>query len=294
MRNHCFERAGLASLDDLDTEEWRSLFKEVEIWQAVFLDKRKEFRSKEYRWPSDTLHNCIRVWEYPFVYHHLRKYREGVAKEIDPTVVDLGSGVTFFPFAVANLGYKVIAVDNDPVCHVEYRRALAALGPRRGSVRFNCADAASIPIPAQSVDCVYCISVLEHIRNPLPVLGEAARILRPDGLFILTLDIDLNGKWCVGPALYNEIRGALLRKFDFVYPELTVHPIRLLTTDNSPYPYYPRKGALSKAYLFARRRASNIKALLEGRWVNRDRGPILASTYGACLRKRSPRNGVTT
>lgn len=286
MTDHPFNRAGLASLDDLERHQWRSLFNKLETHQRQFLDKETEFRSKEYHRPLDTLHTCIRVWEYPFVYHHLKRWRENLVREINPTVVDLGSGVTFFPFAVANLGYDVIAVDKDPICELDYPRALAAIPLDAGSITFKCADAASIPLPEASVDCVYCISVLEHIPGAVSVVHETARILRPGGLFVLTFDIDLAGTWSVGPHLYEALRGALLRKFDFVFPELTVHPMRLLTSDNSPYPYYPKEGALCRGYRFLRSGASAIKALLQGQDARRGPRRILASTYGACLKKK--------
>lgn len=287
MKEHPFDRAGLASLDDLERPEWRSLFNELETHQRKFLDKESAFRTGEYHRSLDTLHTCIRVWEYPFVYHHLRKYRESLVREINPTVVDLGSGVTFFPFAVANLGYEVIALDKDPICEPNYRRALAALPLEAGSISFKCADATSIPLPESSVDCVYCISVLEHIPGAVSVVHETARILRPGGLFIVTFDIDLAGTWSIGPGMYEALRDALLRKFDFVFPELTVHPMRLLTSDNSPYPYYPKKCALCRGYRFLRSRASAIKALLRRRGADSGSGRILASTYGTCLKKKA-------
>jgi SAM-dependent methyltransferase len=286
---HPFDRAGLASLDDLHTQEWRELFGELEAQQGSFLAEESRFRSKGYRWVSDSLHTCIRVWEYPFVYHHLRTWGGRAARGAPARVVDLGSGVTFFPFAVANLGYEVVAVDMDPIGAVDYRRAVALLPLRRGSLCFECADAAATSLPTGCADCVYCVSVLEHVADAPSVVDEVARVLRPGGLFLLTFDVDLLGTSSIGPRLYRAVRAALSRSFDLVFPEITVHPMRVLTSDNSPYPYYGKRGARRRRYWFITSRAAVIRGLLRGQGLRRAPKPILASTYGACLRKRAAR-----
>jgi ubiquinone/menaquinone biosynthesis C-methylase UbiE len=43
-----------------------------------------------------------------------------------------------------------------------------------------------LPLPAHSVDLVTCLAVLEHIRDPLPVLSECRRVLRRGGRLIVT------------------------------------------------------------------------------------------------------------
>lgn len=47
-------------------------------------------------------------------------------------------------------------------------------------------DAASIPVPDASFDAVLCTEVLEHVPEPIRVVGELARVLRPGGKLILT------------------------------------------------------------------------------------------------------------
>jgi len=47
-------------------------------------------------------------------------------------------------------------------------------------------DAASIPVASGSFDVVLCSEVLEHVPEPIKVIREISRVLRPGGKLILT------------------------------------------------------------------------------------------------------------
>ena len=104
-----------------------------------------------------------------------------------------------FPFAVARLGWNVIAVDADPRAATSLERAIGRVATGGGAVTCLLCDARSIALATESVDCVYCISVLEHIPEFESVISEIRRVLRPGGLLVLTFDIDLRGNWELGP-----------------------------------------------------------------------------------------------
>lgn len=48
-------------------------------------------------------------------------------------------------------------------------------------------DAATIPIKDDQVDCVLLCETLEHVTNPIAVLMEAYRLLKTDGVIIITM-----------------------------------------------------------------------------------------------------------
>jgi len=277
MSHRAFKCSGLASLDDLDTPEWRVIFGKLENIQNEFLTLNPH--SKEYKWRRDPLHTCNRVWEYPFVYHQFANRWKRQA-DIQSFAVDLGSGATFFPFAVARLGWDVLAVDHDPESGRSLDAACSSLTTGSGSVKFELGDIRKLTLKGASTDCVYCISVLEHLPDPASVVAEVARIIKPRGLFILTFDVALRHTCEMGPRQHASLRAALDQYFEASDPERFVHPLRVLTTHNSPYPYYPVVLGSARVKRDLKR---CLRGLLSGTWLEDD---VMAATYGAVLRRR--------
>ena len=268
-----FDRCGLASLDDLETREWEETFRELELFQDRFLRSRPH--PPEYRWPRDPLHTCLRVWEYPYVYHHVKLWRQGWMLGDPPTVVDLGSGLTFFPLLIAELGNDVIPIDTDTVTRKAYSQIIPKIQLAHGSVMFTEGSALCIPLKTGVVDCLYCISVLEHIPGCTEVIKEVARVLRPGGWFVLTFDVDLKGNFEVGARHFRELMKVISGFFETDLPEKTIHPLRVLTSENSPFPLY--KSTRKSAFL---RFLSRIK----GSVVSKSR--LFISAYGGCYRRK--------
>lgn len=54
-----------------------------------------------------------------------------------------------------------------------------------GQIDYVC-DASAIPVPDASFDAVLCTEMLEHVPDPVAVIQEFARVLRPGGQLLLT------------------------------------------------------------------------------------------------------------
>ncbi len=76
--------------------------------------------------------------------------------------------------------YRLVALDYAPYSIRAVRANLSA-ARRAGHVLFG--DARSLPVPDAGFDVVLSGGLLEHFRDPAPVLAEMARVLRPGGLF---------------------------------------------------------------------------------------------------------------
>jgi SAM-dependent methyltransferase len=233
-----FERCGIAALSDFRTSVWRELFSILAKSQAEFLSKQHLFRSPDYKWPQDALRTWSRVWEYPYVYLHLRDWRREYAGSELPRVADIGSGVTFFPFSVARLGFDVVCSDPDPVCSKDLNRARKLVEQSPGNVEFRLIQGSSLPFEDSECDLVYCISVLEHIEEFDKTVREIARILKDNGLVFLTIDLDLQGNCQIGVDRYHSLMASVQRSFDFALPDRTVHPADILDSLHGPFPMY--------------------------------------------------------
>jgi len=234
MNSSLFDFTGFAARTDLEKEGWKVLFSSLQGEQAEFLKHQDKFRSKEYKWPRDPLHTWSRLWEYPYVHHHIQKTQAQRPSE-KLQILDFGSGVTFFPFAAARLGCDVTCADIDPVCAADIPEAAKWVEHASGSVNVALIKNGRIPVESESQDVVYCISVLEHISDFESVIDEMARVLKPHGQIILTVDIDLRGNYEMGVNAFEYLQTKLDEHFIRNLPERPVHPCNLLTTANSPY-----------------------------------------------------------
>ena len=280
-RIHPFDRCGLAPASDLQTPEWRTVFDHLENVQAEFLAQESSFRSPDYPWPRDALHAWSRIWEYPYVYHHIRQWLNGRAARPSPCVVDVGSGVTFFPFAVSQLGCRTVCTDIDPLCGKDLQRAIPMVPNGAGRVEFRLIQQQPLPMADGEADLVYCLSVLEHIPNFEAVIQDMHRALKPGGRLILTIDISWRPDEAISAQRYADLRQALDRYFVPALHETSIHPANLLRSDQGPYRNLGITGPGLPWFLI---KQHIIKPLL-GR-PPRHRAPLL-SVWGAVMDRRS-------
>lgn len=254
-----FDRAGLAARSELGHPRWVELFQVLDQEQAKFLAHEAAFRSPEYPWPRDPLRQWSRCWEYPYVYHHARQWLARPGPAARPRVLDVGSGVTFFPFALARLGADVICTDVCDIAERDLQRAAAVVPHAPGAVSFRRTDGRRLPLADAEADLVYCISVLEHIPEFERTVAEMARVVRPGGLLLLTVDLDLTGRGELTVEQHRRLLASLRGRFEPVYPETTVHPLDVLTAATGPYAQPALTGA-GRAWFDVKQRV--IKPLL--------------------------------
>ena len=93
------------------------------------------------------------------------------------SVLDLGCGAgdSVGQFRDVNPSVRWVGVDVEASPEVASRR--------RADAEFVTFDGVHLPFEDASFDAVYCKQVLEHVREPRPLMAEVARVLRPGGAF---------------------------------------------------------------------------------------------------------------
>lgn len=117
-----------------------------------------------------TMLNPVRV---PYIERVLR--HRGLSP-VGRQVLDLGCGGGLLAEPLGELGMIVTGVDASVPS--------VAAGRLRGEpVRYAAARAEQLPFPDDAFDVVVAMEVLEHVEDPIPVVAEASRVLRPGGVF---------------------------------------------------------------------------------------------------------------
>ncbi|MGB2717121.1 MAG: methyltransferase domain-containing protein [Vicinamibacterales bacterium] len=96
-------------------------------------------------------------------------------------VVEVGCGIGTDLVRFARGGAKVVGVDLSETA-VQLARANLDTHGVRGSVMVG--DGARLPLPNDSTDVLYAHGVLQYSANPLAIVTEAHRVLRPGGIAI--------------------------------------------------------------------------------------------------------------
>ncbi len=98
-------------------------------------------------------------------------------------VLDLGAGMGGFAVAAALAGARVTACEYNPAyCRIIRLRAARY----RLSLPIINAAGEALPLPNAAFDLVVAWDVIEHVKDPVAVLRELARVLRPGGHALIT------------------------------------------------------------------------------------------------------------
>ena len=110
--------------------------------------------------------------------------------------VGCGPGTITVGLAAAVAPGRVVGLDVQPRVLGQARAHAAA--HRTANVAFQAGSATALPFPDGAFDAVFAHTLLEHVREPLAVLREVRRVLRPGGVLGVR-DIDWGSGVCWPP-----------------------------------------------------------------------------------------------
>ena len=105
---------------------------------------------------------------------------EAVPVGSDMRVLDIGTGTGAVAAAAHSMGAKVVGIDFSDAMLAEARRRLP-------DIEFRSAPAEALPFADTSFDAVLANAVLHHLGDPARALGEASRVLAPNGRIACTV-----------------------------------------------------------------------------------------------------------
>ncbi len=183
---------GLVRISDYKDLLQSKLFLRVQKFSNNFIDQNSEILFPYGRkWAIDSLHQWSRQWEYPFVFSQIEKYAAAhYGRPIK--IFDAGSGITFFPYFLEENIHEAILTCCDT--GTKLQEMFKIVNTQRGNkVEFLHSDIRDTGLESNSFDIIYCVSVLEHTSNYDEIIKEFVRLLKDDGILVVTFDISLDG-----------------------------------------------------------------------------------------------------
>lgn len=182
--------AGVPKLDDYSRVINSERFRSLDVFSHEFLRKQKRGVGG-YKWCKDPLHQWSRIWEYSFALSQIEDFLgPRIGSKI--RILDAGSGFTFFPFFLSStLGCEVRCCDSDPSLRPIFNEIHSR---ESSSVDFDNFNLDSLGYADDCFDIVYSISVLEHTLHHNEILRELKRVVKSEGLVVISFDISLDSK----------------------------------------------------------------------------------------------------
>ena len=115
-------------------------------------------------------------------YEHLHRYAMSLQHVEDKHVLDLASGEGYGSYHLSRVAASVVGVDIDEeaVSHAQQRYA------EQPNLSYRVGHCAQIPLDDRSVDVVVSFETIEHHDQHEMMMCEIKRVLKPEGLLIIS------------------------------------------------------------------------------------------------------------
>jgi SAM-dependent methyltransferase len=191
--NHPSE-SRFATFQEAMAPEFRTISKVMdEIHVRHGLPDHSDVNLERYPWSASLLGRpalyAARMWEYPDAV---------LSAEVRPGMrcADAGCGMTAFTIYLKEVAHcDAVGIDPDLFeSGIRYKgHGVSKEFLRKTGLEFIQCSLESIALASNSFDCVFCLSVIEHLPHDVVRLGaaEIARILKPSGRAVFTVDVNV-------------------------------------------------------------------------------------------------------
>jgi len=158
-------------------------------------NKKKEIKKFYEKYHKDKIINPIA----DFMQQERCNILRSLLKDISEKVLIIGCG-SQDEMSIINKKCKGVAIDIS-------KSAIKKSREKYPKFEYLVADATDLPFPKNSFDCVVCSEVIEHIPEDEKALSEVRKVLKNDGVFIITTP-----NWLSWYGLFRKIAEKLFKK----------------------------------------------------------------------------------
>lgn len=140
------------------------------------------FNNQSENWWADTgLGALIRLFSNPWRVPYFQRILKQKLDKSEKSLLDVGCGGGLLAEELALMGFDVTGIDlSEKLIKVARTHALQS----GLNVNYLIGDGDKLPFDDETFEVVACCDVLDHIEKWDEVIGEVARILKPNGIFI--------------------------------------------------------------------------------------------------------------
>ena len=130
----------------------------------------------------------LRVLGHPHPNGRMRAYHVRRLVETGRKTLDIGCGEGIFYYELTKRGCKMFGIDYsmEALKNMRKRMSLVSISPRVIN-----ADAQVLPVKSKSFDQVICLDVIEHLKDANAAINGIGRVLKKDGILVLSVPNEL-------------------------------------------------------------------------------------------------------